>query len=250
MCIADTHCVAIHVHKQPWGGKSCFRSTGLVLEACANDKEWSVFERIDPYLSPPPSTPPPPPVPIGLANVSDPWASSKHGTTAAELNLRFREGSNSGYDLFTSGILVHQFDFMSDSNPLGTPWLPGTGTMKWDDFGDYTTSTWPTGDRISATIINGQMTLEPASFWSGGVAGMLPIYSRGLSGLILSPRHNSLLCAHAYDADSVFRVQPARQVRLLHTRMPHRRAAALPAAPAPTRCKNDLRRARQPCMVR
>ena len=33
----------------------------------------------------------------------------------------------------------------------------------------------------------------------------MPIFSDGLAGIILSPEHNTLLCSHAYDADSLGR---------------------------------------------
>lgn len=57
--------------------------------------------------------------------------------------------------------------------------------------------TWATGDRVSATLINAKMTREPS--------GSMPIFSAGLSGVILSPEHNKLLCSHPYDADTLFR---------------------------------------------
>ena len=60
------------------------------------------------------------------------------------------------------------------------------------------------GDRISAAIINGNMQKE--------FAGSVPIFSFSLSGIVLSPTHNKLLCSYAYDVGSLNRVCTPRGV--------------------------------------
>ena len=82
-------------------------------------------------------------------------------------------------------MLVHQFDAMDDPNPDGEPWIPGKGR-------------WDTGDRISAALINYQMTPEPN--------GQIPVYSNSLSGIILAPEANRLLCSYPFDVGSLGRV--------------------------------------------
>ena len=119
-----------------------------------------------------------------------------------DLNARFRRGNNyNPSSLHNAGLLVHQFDFMDDGNPDGQPWMPGTGW--WMHNGQYM-STWDRADRISTTIINHNMT--------AGLGGNIPIYSFGLGGIIMSPRHNHLLCSYAYDVGSLERICNPRGV--------------------------------------
>jgi hypothetical protein len=74
---------------------------------------------------------------------------------------------------------------MDDGDPAGQPWLPGAGEWMDPNVGRLV-SAWDRGDRISATIVNAQMTAE--------TSGMMPIFSVGLAGFILSPTRNTILC--------------------------------------------------------
>lgn len=112
-----------------------------------------------------------------------------------ELNSRFRRGKRDGAALAEFGVFLHQFDFMDDDNPSGRPWQPGAGT--WIRPDGQRVSSADRGDRISAALINAQMTPE--------IFGSAPIYSLSLAGLVLSPQHNTLLCSYAYDVDSLER---------------------------------------------
>ena len=119
-----------------------------------------------------------------------------------DLNARFRRGNNRDpQSLLDAGILVHQFDFMDDSNPDARPWLPGAGEW-WVD--GKMVPIWDRGDRISTTIINKAMTAE--------FGGNVPVFSLGLGGLILSPTSNRLLCSYAYDVDSLERTCQPRGI--------------------------------------
>ena len=188
--------------------RRCFRYADFVMGFCDRDPCCDVFLRVDPHVPPPPSTPPLAPYPLVLNAANGLWVDGKPPSleeigSARGLNLRFRSGRNDRDDLFEAGLLVHQFDFMDDGDPRGVPWVPGKGDwMAWEqsEGGQWNyvqRPTWPMGDRISAAIINAQMTREPS--------GNIPIFSPGLAGLILSPFHNRLLCSHAYDADSIKR---------------------------------------------
>lgn len=140
---------------------------------------------------PPPFPPfPPPPPPL---------------TVAEDLNRRFRAGSIAAPStVFEAGVLVHQFDFMDASSPEGEVWIPGSGEMFDEQKGRCCKSTFDKGDRISATIINAAMQPEPS--------GAIPIFSFGLGGILLSPRHNSLLCSYPYDVGSMSRLCSPRGV--------------------------------------
>ena len=81
---------------------------------------------------------------------------------------------------------------MDDDDPRGRPWLPGAGT--WIRPDGQRVSSADRGDRISAALINAQMTQE--------IFGSAPIYSLSLSGLVLSPTHNTLLCSYSCKASS------------------------------------------------
>ena len=145
---------------------------GTVTVALSSGASLSFF--VSPRMpAPPPSppSPPSPPHPPPQRNVVD------------RLNRRFRDGGR-GNDLSTAGVIIHQFDGMDDGNPDGRPWMPGVRRSE-------------TGDRISAALINGHMQPDP-SF-------NIPIYSFSLSGLVMSPSANSLLCSYPYDVGSVER---------------------------------------------
>jgi len=88
-------------------------------------------------------------------------------------------------DLAGSGVLVHQFDAMDDTNAAGQPWIPGMGR-------------YDTGDRISASLVYYGMVEDPGT--------NIPIYSFDLAGLILSPTTNTMLCAYPHDVGSISRV--------------------------------------------
>ena len=131
----------------------------------------------DPLSSPPPLLPsvslpcsPPPPLPH----------------IVEQLNARFRSGVNSS-DLAAAGLIIHQFDSMDDPNPDGQPWLPGEGRSQ-------------TGDRLSATLVNAHMQPEPPP-----LDRRIPLYSASLSGFIMSPQYNKLLCSYAFDAGTLER---------------------------------------------
>lgn len=123
--------------------------------------------------APPPSTPAPmsPPSPPPTNDI------------ALRLNERFRGGTITK-DLATAGVLIHQFDAMDDPNPDRHPWMPGAQHAE-------------TGDRISAALINAHMQPDPSN--------NIPIYSYSLSGIVLSPTANRLLCAFPYDVGSLDR---------------------------------------------
>ena len=108
-----------------------------------------------------------------------------------QLNARFRAGVASS-DLAAAGLLLHQFDKMDDPDPQGKPWVPGAAT---DIYQGY-----PSGDRISATLVNAQMTPEPAPY-----AHRIPLYSANFAGIILSPKRNTLQCSFAFDAGTLER---------------------------------------------
>ncbi|KAL1510268.1 hypothetical protein AB1Y20_006590 [Prymnesium parvum] len=138
--------------------------------------------------APPPSPPSPPSPPLHPpcppSPPSPPQPPSPPPSVSSLVNRRFKEGRRSN-DLAAAGLLIHQFDAMDDPDPNGEPWIPGKG--KWD-----------TGDRISAALINAQMVKEPN--------GQIPVYSNSLSGVILAPETNTLLCSYPFDVGSLERV--------------------------------------------
>mgnify|MGYP004170764409 CR=1 FL=1 len=107
------------------------------------------------------------------------------------LNERFRAGVASN-DLAATGLLLHQFDSMDDPDPQGQPWVPGAGKPVFEGY--------PSGDRVSATLVNAQMKAEPAP-----QAHRIPMYSLSLAGIILSPERNTLKCSFAFDAGTLER---------------------------------------------
>ena len=123
-----------------------------------------------PPAQPLPSAPPPSPAPRPPPSPPPP-----HLTVADRLNLRFKH-SEASNDLTHAGILVHQFDAQDAWNQ---PWLARL-------------------DRISAALINADMTPEPNN-------NKIPIYSYDLGGFILSSAQNSLLCSYPFDASSTER---------------------------------------------
>ena len=128
-----------------------------------------------PALAPPPALPPPQP----------------HGVVAARLNQRFRDGVAAD-GLERAGVVLHQFDGMDDPDPTGTPWKPTIRQANRDHS--------RTTDRISAALVNRAMTPEPPP-----AEGRWPIYSHSLSGVVLSPRHNALLCSYSFDSGTIDR---------------------------------------------
>jgi hypothetical protein len=97
-------------------------------------------------------------------------------------------------------VLLHQFDVIDTPNPAGKPWLPAGGRS--------TGAAARTRDRLSASIVNRQMTADPGGFKAHAEdrpfpPGALPIYSYSTAGIVLSPLHNELLCGYPYDAGSV-----------------------------------------------
>ena len=109
------------------------------------------------------------------------------------LNARFRAGVASS-DLAAAGLLLHQFDSMDDPDPQGKPWVPGAAAAT----GIY--QGYPSGDRVSATLVNARMQPEPAPY-----AHRIPLYSANLAGIILSPKRNTLQCSFAFDAGTLER---------------------------------------------
>lgn len=107
------------------------------------------------------------------------------------LNERFRAGVASN-DLAAAGLLLHQFDSMDDPDPRGQPWVPGAGKPVHEGY--------PSGDRVSATLVNAHMKPEPAP-----QAHRIPLYSLSLAGIILSPERNTLKCSFAFDAGTLER---------------------------------------------
>ena len=107
------------------------------------------------------------------------------------LNARFRAGVASS-DLAAAGLLLHQFDSMDDPDPQGQPWVPGAGKPVFEGY--------PSGDRVSATLVNARMQAEPAP-----QAKRIPLYSLSLAGIILSPERNTLKCSFAFDAGTLER---------------------------------------------
>lgn len=148
-----------------------------------------------PLPSPPPPSPRPPPL-LPSAPPPLPPRSPPRVPVIDRLNAQFRRGRNDGGSLEEFGVLVHQFDFMDDDDPNGRPWFPGAGTWVPRPGGPRV-STADHGDRISATVINQQMTAE--------IFGSAPVYSLSLSGLILSSKHNTLMCSYSYDVESLER---------------------------------------------
>ncbi len=107
------------------------------------------------------------------------------------LNVRFRSGVASS-DLAAAGLLMHQFDSMDDPDPQGQPWVPGAGKPLSEGY--------PSGDRVSATLVHARMQVEPAPN-----EGRIPLYSLSLAGIILSPERNTLKCSFAFDAGTLER---------------------------------------------
>ena len=213
-CIAaaDFACTAISFSSSDG---HCFRYQGIVLELCNEDDDggFDLYVRSDPHVPPPPSPPPHPPRALLFPNRTNASATVLRGS-AADLNARYRAGRNDasvGSDLFNVGLLIHQFDFMDDDDPNGRPWIPGLGWWHPDGRDSELVPTWPSGDRISATIINQQMTRDPIhrinapNAADDAVNSGMPVFSDGLAGIVLSAEHNTLLCSHAYDADSLAR---------------------------------------------
>ena len=97
----------------------CYKYREIILELCSTDDQYTVFLRVDGRVPPPPAHPPSLP-PHAMSNHSR----LSYGSYAAELNARYNLGEISN-DLFNAGILIHQFDFMDDGDPRGTPWVPG-----------------------------------------------------------------------------------------------------------------------------
>jgi hypothetical protein len=81
---------------------------------------------------------------------------------------------------------------MDDPDPQGQPWVPGAGKPVFEGY--------PSGDRVSATLVNAQMKAEPAP-----QAHRIPMYSLSLAGIILSPERNTLKCSFAFDAGTLER---------------------------------------------
>ena len=110
---SDFACVGV-----VWDTRSftCYKYRELIIGLCSDDDPYTTFIRADRRVPPPPTQPPFVPHHFtGAANRSG---------FAARLNARYMTGEASA-DLFNAGVLVHQFDFMDDGDPRGSPWVPG-----------------------------------------------------------------------------------------------------------------------------
>ena len=87
---------------------------------------------------------------------------------------------------------------MDDPDPRGSPWKP---TIKAANREHSRTT-----DRISAALVNRAMTPEPPPH-----EGRWPIYSHSLSGVVLSPQYNRLLCSYSFDSGTIMRTCGAKQ---------------------------------------
>lgn len=137
-------------------------------------------------LSPwPPSLPQSPAVPALAPPPSPPMS------VLERINARFRaqaalrsSGEAKGASNHTgAGILIHQFD-PDDGASADAPWWVARGR-----------------DRMSASIINAHMQLDPS--------GSLPLYSYELAGVVLAPEFVEVLCAYERDAASKKRDCPS-----------------------------------------
>ena len=155
----------------------CYLKREIRLDDCAGDGHLWLYMRHD---RPANATQTPPPCP--------------RGSRCEALNARFRNARNDATKLEEAGLLLHQFDFLDDGDPDNTPWIPGAG---WWSRGGQMLSAYDWGDRLSAVIVNAEMTPE--------YSGNMPIFSFDLGGIVLSPTNNTLFCSYAYDVDSLSR---------------------------------------------
>ena len=176
-CLAVIHFACTAVSFSASDGH-CFRYRGIVLELCTadDDRGYDLYVRSDPHVPPPPSPPPHPPRALLHPNRTNASSTAPPLGSAANLNARYRIGRNDasvGSDLFNAGLLIHQFDFMDDDDPNGRPWIPGLGWWHSDGRDSELVPTWPSGDRISATIINAAMTRRVAGERTRAPANLL-----------------------------------------------------------------------------
>ena len=102
-------------------------------------------------------------------------------TVIERITERWRTGGPSSR-IADAGVLLHQFDLISDPDPTREPWIPGRG----GGLG--------TRDRMSSAFIYQSMRADPS--------GNIPIYSFSLGGLVLRPEHVRLNCAFPFDVGS------------------------------------------------
>lgn len=159
-----------------WSEGRCYLKRDIRVNDCVRDGALWLFIRRDTLPTPTPPTPCAP------------------GSRCEALNMRFRRASNNATSLENAGLILHQFDFLDDGDPKRTPWMPGAGVWFRDGV---TQSAFDRGDRLSATVVNAEMTPE--------YSGNLPVFSFDLGGIVISPINNSLFCSYAYDVDSLSR---------------------------------------------
>ena len=124
--------------------------------------------------------------------------------SAVDFNTRFLSGRASSRPE-EAGVYVHVFDEDEQAIDEKAPWLPNP-------------SRWlPTAldavDRISTSVVYGAMTADPS--------GEIPVLSYGLSGTLLAPEFNRVLCSYHYDAGTLNRRCDSKDTHCIPGCTPH-----------------------------